>query len=205
MLRQIRTCALPIFMLAVVAATVPASAGAATTLDNLQAAYDGESNARARYEEFAKKADQDGFAGAATLFRAAAKAEGIHLTNHAVVIRQMGAEPRANVKPAVVGSTRENLDAAAKGEAYENETMYVEFLKQARTDGNKAAVRTFRFARAAEGEHLALYKIAAANLDSWKDSRTLWVCPVCGSTLTQAPSGKCDVCWTKPGKYMKVA
>ena len=54
------------------------AADAATTLDNLQEAFNGESNANARYLAFAQKADEDGYGEVASLFRAAAKAEEIH-------------------------------------------------------------------------------------------------------------------------------
>lgn len=203
MLRTARPLVLPLLLLAAVLS--PVAARAASTLDNLQAAFDGESNARARYTAFAKKADEEGFAGAAALFRAAARAEGIHLSNHAATIKSMGATPRADVKAPVVGTTRENLAAAAKGEAYEQETMYPQFIAQARAEGNKAAVRTFRFARAAEGEHLALYQNAVANLETWRGQRGFWVCPECGSTLSGSPTKKCDVCFTKAAKFIAVA
>ena len=61
----------------------------ATTIANLLAAFDGESNANAKYVAFATKADADGWHGAASLFRAAAQAEQIHAANHARVIRQL--------------------------------------------------------------------------------------------------------------------
>ena len=57
-------------------------AGMTTTLDNLVTAYNGESNAHARYVEFAKKADEDGYGQVASLFRAAARAEEIHAETH---------------------------------------------------------------------------------------------------------------------------
>src|SRR5690348_4328328 len=112
------------------------SMSATTTLQNLQTAYNGESNAHARYLAFAKQADQDGYAQAAALFRAAARAEEIHAANHAVVIKKMGATPAAKIETALVKTTKENLEAAVKGETYERDVMYPAFLKQARADNN---------------------------------------------------------------------
>ena len=66
-------------LVVVVLASGSALAAPSKTLDNLMAAYNGESNAKAKYTEFAKKADQEGFAGAASLFRAAAKAAGMRI------------------------------------------------------------------------------------------------------------------------------
>jgi rubrerythrin len=137
------------------------------TLNNLQTAYNGESNARARYLAFAQKADTDGYRKVASLFRAAARAEEIHADNHAKVIKQLGATPTAEIKTPDVGETATNLDAAIKGESYERDTMYPDFLKQAREDGATDAVRTFNLARNAETEHAKLYSEARGNLNSW--------------------------------------
>src|ERR1700759_5490471 len=61
-----------------------------TTIRNLLSAFEGESNAHVRYSAFAVHADGEGLHGAASLFRAAARAEQIHAANHAPVIRQLG-------------------------------------------------------------------------------------------------------------------
>ena len=161
------------------------SAAGGKTLANLQAAYDGESNAHARYLAFAQKADAEGSAQVASLFRAAARAEQIHLTNHAAVIRQMGAEPHAIIEMPVVRSTKENLEASAnRGEAYERDTMYPSFIIQAQAEDNGAAVQTFEFARSAEAQHFRLFIEALENLDTMKTpGHTYYVCTVCGLSL----------------------
>src|SRR5512138_2292721 len=78
--------------------TTTAAPKASKTLDNLQAAFNGESNAKARYLAFAQKAETEGYGKVASLFRAAARAEDIHANNHAEVIRKLGAKPTADVK-----------------------------------------------------------------------------------------------------------
>jgi rubrerythrin len=178
---------------------------AATTLDNLQAAFDGESNAHAKYLAFAKKADAEGYGRVAVLFRAAARAEEIHAGNHARVIRSLGAEPMADIHAAEVKSTRENLQAAIAGETYEYETMYAGFLAQAGAEGNAAAERTFRFASEAEKEHARLYAEALAHLDDWKLAAPFFVCPVCGWTVAAVEFARCPVCSTKDERFEKVA
>ena len=85
------------------------------TMSNLQTAFNGESNAHARYLAFAVKADAEGYAGVASLFRAAARAEEIHAGNHAAVIKDFGGIPVAKLEDPGVKSTRENLEAALKG------------------------------------------------------------------------------------------
>jgi len=193
--------------LGVIVPPAPAqSTAAGKTLANLQAAYDGESNAHARYLAFAQKADAEGYAQVASLFRAAARAEQIHLTNHAAVIRQTGAEPHAILEMPVVRSTKENLEASAnKGEAYERDTMYPGFIMQAQIEDNGAAVQTFEFARNAEAQHFRLFIEALNNLDNMKaPGHTYYVCTVCGYTIADAPSGDCVSCSSSREKYEAV-
>lgn len=178
---------------------------ATKTLADLQAAYDGESNAHARYVAFAKKADADGYGNVASLFRAAAKAEEIHAANHASVIKKLGAEPKADVKTPDVKSTRENLEAAIKGESYERDTMYPDFIKQAKLDKEKDAVESFSQAKVAEAGHAQLYTEALSNLDKWKGGKKdFWVCGVCGYTVPKIDFKKCPNCFQPIDKYVKV-
>lgn len=180
--------------------TAPPAAAGAKTVENLQAAYDGESNANAKYLAFAKKADEEGYLMVASLFRAAARAEEIHRNNHADVIRKMGAEPKADIKPAQVKTTAENLKNALDGETYERDTMYPDFLAEARSSNNRDAVRTFNLARTAEAEHARLYSEALANLESWRVKATFVVCPTCGYTAKEGLLEKCPVDLTPKNK-----
>ncbi len=173
-----------------------------TTLDNLQAAFNGESNAKVRYEAFAVKADEEGYKSVASLFRAASKSEGIHAASHAVVIRKMGAEPKAAIEKADVKSTKENLEASIKGETYEKETMYPSFIKLAEADKNSDASTTFKRAMAAEVEHARLYSQALKELDAWKATgKEFLVCTVCGYTTMDMNLKVCPVSSTPRGKF----
>ncbi len=203
--RAARVLALSILAFAVTLGFVlPAAAAPSKTLDNLMAAYNGESNAHAKYVEFAKKADQEGFAGAASLFRAAAQAEKIHAANHAEVIKKLGGTPKADIKLPDIKTTAENVKAAIEGETYERDKMYPEFIAEAKAAGIKEAVRTFNFAISAEGEHAKLYTEASNGLDTWKAAKTFYVCPTCGKTVTKVDFAKCPVCFTSGDKYAKV-
>ncbi len=182
-----------------VPAAVVASTGSvttsATTLDNLQAAYNGESNANARYLVFAKKADDEGYGEVASLFRAAAKAEEIHASNHAAVIRQMGATPVALIEPSVIKSTRENLRVAIEGETYERDIMYPEFIAAAKQEKSSAALRSFTYALKVEAVHAVLYQDALKTLDTLRGKKhTYYVCPDCGNTLAELNILNCLVC-----------
>jgi rubrerythrin len=167
---------------------------AGTTLENLQEAYNGESNARVRYLAFAEKADEEGYAPVASLFRAAARAEEIHANNHAAVIRKKGAEPKRVIVDPVVLSTQENLQEAIAGESYERDVMYPAFIEVAEADKDAAAVRTFQHALEAEAEHAKLYALALNNLAKSAAKVTYYVCPVCGYTTPKLDFERCPVC-----------
>ncbi len=186
---------------------IAAGARAATTLQNMQAAYNGESNAHARYLAFASKADSEGYGQVASLFRAAARAEEIHAANHAEVIKKLGATPEAKIEAPSVKSTRENLEAAIKGETYERDTMYPEFLSQAKKDHNLAAIKSLNFAKTAEAEHAKLYSAALGRLDTLKGSmaETFFVCPKCGFTTQELSFAKCPSCFTPKEKFEKIS
>lgn len=139
---------------------------AGTTLENLQAAFNGESNAHTKYLLFATKADEEGYGKVASLFRAAAHAEEIHANNHAEAIKKLGATPTADIVAPEVKTTKENLEAAIAGESYERDTMYPAFIAVARTDNNKDALKSFNYAKTAEAEHAKLYSEALADLEN---------------------------------------
>lgn len=183
------------------------SAGATTTLENMQAAFNGESNAHLRYLGFAHRADVEGYGEVASLFRAAARAEEVHAANHAAVIKEMGGTPQAHLETLTIKSTRENLEAAINGESYERDTMYPEFLKQARADRNTRAVRSLNYARTAEIEHAKLYTGALRDLDHLKgsDHAMFDVCPTCGFTAREADFEKCPSCFTATGFFELVS
>ncbi len=181
------------------------SMSASTTLQNLQTAYNGESNAHARYLAFAQKADQEGYAQAAALFRAAARAEEIHAANHAVVIKKFGATPEAKIETTAPKTTNENLEAAVKGETYERDVMYPEFIKQARAEKNTDALQTFNMAKSAEAEHAKLYTGAAADPSKMKAMGVKYeVCTVCGYTVAKVDFAKCPSCFSPKEKYESV-
>lgn len=172
-----------------------------TTMKNLLTAYQGESNAHTKYVAFAAKAESDGFLGAASLFRAAARAESIHAVNHARVIKGMGGEATCEAYTVAVNTTLENLKTALTGERYEIDTMYPGFIREASSQKNAAALRTFYRALESENAHARLFseaiKLAEAGLaDSWiRAERSFYVCPVCGYT-TETPQEykRCPVC-----------
>src|SRR5512140_2702450 len=153
------------------------------SIDHLQTAFAGESQANRKYLAFAKKAETEGFPQIARLFRAAAAAETVHATNH---LRAMEG----------ILSTAENLQAAIGGENYEVVSMYPPMLADAVAEGNTRAERSFKYALAVEQVHEDLYRQAADSLSAGKDLAEVeyYVCPICGYTHEGPLSGRCPVC-----------
>ena len=185
--------------------TVPPVPVEKTTLENLQAAFNGESNAHERYLAFAKKADAEGYGKAASLFRAAARAERVHFKRHAKVIKELGAKPTAKIETPVVKSTAENLKAAMEGEIYESTVMYPEFLAKAEKDKIQGAIDAFEDAGAAEAVHASLYKKALENLKAWKGkSKKFEVCTFCGNVVEKIDFKVCPICGKGKELYVVV-
>ena len=164
----------------------------AASTDNLKAAFAGESQANRRYLAFAKKADDEGHAQVAKLFRAAAAAETVHAHNH---LRALGG----------IKGTADNLHEAISGESHEVLNMYPEMIKDAETDGNKQALQSFKWAWEVEKTHEALYKKAAANLGKAGESFDYYVCMVCGHTHEKGAPDKCPVCGAPKARFEKVS
>lgn len=160
--------------------------------DNLKAAFAGESQANRKYTAFAKKADEQGHAQVAKLFRAAAAAETVHALSH---FRVLGG----------VAETADNVKAAVEGEDYEVETMYPAFIKDAQAEGDKKAETTLTWAYEVEKTHRDLFKKALANLGKETESFDYYVCPICGHTHERVAPEKCPVCGAAGSRFEKVA
>jgi len=161
--------------------------------EGLKTAFAGESQANRKYLAFSKKAEQEGFPGVARLFHAAAAAETVHAHNHLRVLKG-------------VKSTVENLKEAIGGEFYEFTNMYPEFIKDAKTDGNKSAERSFNYANDVEKVHHELFKKALELLENGKDleNKPMYVCAVCGYTHEGDPPDTCPVCNSPKKVFNKI-
>jgi rubrerythrin len=183
-------------------------AGAADkTIENLKAAFKGESTASAKYAAYAQQAKKDGFIPIAIMFEATSKAEAIHAANHKAVLEKMG-QKTDPVKPIfTVQTTMENLVDALKGESYEITTMYPGFIATAKSEDAKSAVKSFSWAMDTEKKHQTFYKNAIEALKAKKENtlaKVYWVCPKCGNTFDIAsPTGECGFCGTASAKYIK--
>jgi rubrerythrin len=169
-----------------------------SAVSNLLAAYEGELNSHARYKAYAAKAEAEGMSGAASLFRAAARAEQIHAGNHARVLRRMGGEATAEIRPFRVNSTLENLKTALGGEQHEVDNLYPQFLVHATSQLDTSAARSFVWAMEAEKTHARLYEDALVTMESgpgWTESHLEFhVCTLCGYTAEKQEADNCPAC-----------
>jgi rubrerythrin len=164
----------------------------ATTKENLEAAFAGESQAFQKYTNFADKAERDGFPNVARLFRTAAQAERIHAGGHFAALEG-------------VGSTVENLEAAIGGETHEFTEMYPPMLEQAKADGH-AATRMFAMAVKAEEVHAKLYTQALDTVRQGNDlaETEFFLCPVCGHIEFGNAPDNCPICGTPADNFTLV-
>ncbi len=164
------------------------------SLDNLQAAFAGESQANRKYLAFAEAADKEGYHQVAKLFRAAAHAETVHALTH---FKTMGG----------ISDTLTNLEAAIAGENYEVTVMYPEFMKQAEAEAEKRALSSFRKAYEVEQVHEQLYREALEKVKanhSEEDDYDYYVCPVCGFTHPRNAPDKCPVCGVPAERFERI-
>jgi rubrerythrin len=163
-----------------------------TTESNLKEAFAGESQANRKYLAFGRKAEQEGFANVARLFRTAAEAEAIHAFGH---LNAMNG----------IGSTADNLRAAVAGETYEYTEMYPPMLQVAEAENHKAK-RMFGFAVKAEAVHARLYQMALEAVAQGKDmaETSFYLCPVCGHIELGKPPAACPICGAKGEKFRRV-
>jgi rubrerythrin len=157
---------------------------------NLQEAFAGESQANRKYLAFAKQADKEGHPQVAKLFRAAAAAETVHAHSH---LKQLDG----------IKSTKENLEAAAGGEAFEFKEMYPKMIKEAEEEDNKGALRSFNFANEVEKIHHDLYQKALQNLGN-NEETDYYVCDICGYTAEEEAPDQCPVCKAKKSMFKKI-
>ena len=164
------------------------------TVEDLKAAFAGESQANRKYLAFAKKADADGLPQEAKLFRAAAAAETVHAHSH---LRALDG----------VGTTNDNLKAAIAGENYEWVTMYPEFIKDAEAESMKRALSSFKWAFEVEKIHEELYRKTLASLEAQKPIQEVdyYVCPICGYTHEGPLEGICPICKTSADKFERIS
>lgn len=180
------------------------------TLQNLAAAFAGESQARNRYSMYASVARKEGYEQIAGIFLETADQEREHASILFKLIQVLKTDNEAikleTEVPTIYGTTAENLAAAVGGEHYENSSMYPGFAMTADEEGLPQVAVKFRMISKAEEHHEERYaKLLALVKDGkvfQKDEEIYWVCRECGFVhYGKRPPEKCPACEHAQGFY----
>ena len=154
------------------------------TEQNLLKAFAGESQARNHYTFFASQARKEGLVQIAEIFAETAEQEKEHAKRFFSFLEGGELEITAAFPAGKVGTSLENLAAAAAGEAHEWQTLYPEFARIAREEGLVAVAAAFEAICVAERQHGKRYRTLADNLQAGqvfkRNGKVVWRCRNCG-------------------------
>ena len=162
------------------------------TKKNVYTAFIGEAKAYFRLLAYAEKAEEEGIPQIALLFRAIADAERVHATRNLNLVKDM-----------LVKDTDTNLEKSFQREKSISENEYLDFIKDAEEDGEKAAAITFSQARDAETFHTKLYERAIYHVIR-DEVKAYHVCQVCGYVTSKKIPDKCPICQATKDKFKTI-
>ena len=169
------------------------------TEKNLLHSFAGESQARMRYNYFASVAKKEGYEQIAAIFNETADQEKEHAKRFFKFLEGGMVEITATFPAGVIGTTAENLKAAAEGEHEEWSDAYPKFAEIAEQEGFIEVAKVFRAIASVEAAHekryLTLLELVETNKVFERDEAIVWQCRNCGFVLTgkRAPL-KCPAC-----------
>ena len=178
------------------------------TEKNLLAAFAGESQARNRYTFFASKAKKDGYEQISAIFNETAENEKEHAEVFFKHLQGGEVEIMAGYPAGVIGTTEENLLAAAEGEKMEWGTLYPDFAETAEKEGFPEVAASYRSISDVEAHHEKRYRKLLSNIEKnqvFKKEKTVkWKCRNCGYVHEGPEAPKiCPAC-THPQSYYEV-
>jgi rubrerythrin len=178
------------------------------TEKNLLTSFAGESQARNRYTYFSSQARKDGFMQIAAIFEETANQEKEHAKRFFSFLEGGEAEVVASFPAGIIGTTLENLKAAAAGENYEHTSMYPGFAKVAREEGFESIARVYEAISVAEKQHEKRYRDLISNIEKnrvfKRENEVVWRCLNCGyrHKAADAPA-QCPAC-AHPQSYYEL-
>ena len=180
-----------------------------TTEKNLLAAFAGESQARNRYTFFASAAKKEGYEQIAAIFLQTAEEEKEHAKIFFKQLMGGDVEITAAYPAGMIGTTQENLAAAAAGEKMEWGTLYPSFASTADREGFNEIAFLFTIVAGVEAHHEARFAKLHANMVKGTvflaDAPAKWYCRNCGFVVEgKAAPAKCAVC-NHPQAYFEIA
>jgi rubrerythrin len=178
------------------------------TEQNLLKAFAGESQARMRYDYFAKAAKKEGLEQISAIFEETSLNEKEHAKRFFKFLEGGMVEITASYPAGIIGTTLENLKAAADGENEEWTELYPEFAKIAEEEGFKDVAVAFKMIAKVEKAHEERYLKLYNNLDNGKvferDGKVIWKCRNCGFLHESAKAPKiCPAC-LHPQSYFEI-
>jgi rubrerythrin len=178
------------------------------TEKNILTAFAGESQARNRYTYFAGKAKKEGFVQVGKVFEETAAQEKEHAETLFKLLEGGEVEITAGYPAGIIGSTAENLKAAAGGENHEWKEMYPDFADAAQEEGFPAVAAIFRNIAVAEKQHEKRFLGFLHNIEKGlvfkREKKVVWRCGNCGFLYegTEAPK-QCPAC-AHPQSYFEL-
>jgi len=178
------------------------------TEQNLLKAFAGESQARNRYEFFAKQAKKEGYVQIANIFQETADQEKEHAKRFFKFLEGGMTEITATFPAGKIGNTAENLEASAAGENEEWTELYPEFAKIAQEERFKDVAVAFKMIAKVEAEHEKRFLKLLQNISEdevfIKDGKVWWKCINCGYIYQSAKALEtCPAC-LHPKSYMQI-
>ncbi len=154
------------------------------TEKHLLMAFAGESQARNRYVYYAKEARKEGFEQIAAFFEETAMNEESHAKIFFRFLEGGPVEITATYPAGIIGTTAQNLKAAADGEHEEWSELYPEFAKVATEEGFPKVATAFKLISAVEEHHEKRYRKLLSNMEKnrvfEREEKTYWICRKCG-------------------------
>ena len=169
------------------------------TEQNLLKSFAGESQARMRYTYFSAAAKKEGYVQIADIFEETANQEKEHAKRFFKFLEGGMVEITASFPAGVIGSTAENLLAAAAGEHEEHTQLYPAFAEVAKQEGFAEIAAVWNFISVAEKQHEKRYRDLLANIEAGRvfkrDKVVVWRCRNCGYLHSNAEApDKCPAC-----------
>ncbi|HOF98950.1 MAG TPA: rubrerythrin family protein [Paludibacteraceae bacterium] len=178
------------------------------TEQNLLKAFAGESQARNRYEFFASVAKKEGYEQIAAIFMETASQEKEHAKRFFKFLEGGMVEITASYPAGIIGTTKQNLKAAAEGEYEEWSSLYPTFAEVAKEEGFPEISVAFKMVAKVEVEHERRYLKLLQNISEdkvfKKDGKVLWQCRNCGYIYESEEALEvCPVC-LHPKAFMQL-
>jgi rubrerythrin len=178
------------------------------TEQNLLKSFAGESQARNRYEFFASVAKKEGYEQIAAIFMETASQEKEHAKRFFKFLEGGMTEITAAYPAGIIGTTKENLKAAAEGENEEWTALYPEFAEIAKEEGFMEIATAYKMIAKVEAEHERRYLKLLQNISEdkvfMKEGKVWWKCLNCGYVYeSEKALENCPAC-LHPKAYMQV-